>query len=106
MSTSSKKKTQKKNDTIGNDDNNTAKVNTKTYANLKETLNFFSKTNKEKRKNKRVRDAYASSGLKSGKKDSFGKDKVVESGTDVLNAIAMRKKSIVDKKPKRRGTPK
>ena len=33
MSTSSKKKTQKKNDTIGNDDNNVAKVNTTSYAN-------------------------------------------------------------------------
>lgn len=31
MSTSSKKKTQKKNDVIGNNDNNVAKVNTTSY---------------------------------------------------------------------------
>tara|TARA_R100001460_G_scaffold63981_1_gene104124 strand:- start:2144 stop:2443 length:300 start_codon:yes stop_codon:yes gene_type:complete len=36
MSTSSKKKTQKKNDTIGNKDNNVAKVNTTGYAPLRE----------------------------------------------------------------------
>ena len=36
MSTSSKKKTQKKNDTIGNDDNNVARVNTTIYAPLRQ----------------------------------------------------------------------
>ena len=36
MSTSSKKKTQKKNDTIGHNDNNVAKVNTTGYKPLKD----------------------------------------------------------------------
>lgn len=51
MSTSSKKKTQKKNDTIGNNDNNVAKVNTTSYAsarNMPESKGFHKKKKKAK----------------------------------------------------------
>jgi len=110
MSTSSKKETKKNNENIGHDDNNTAKVNTKTYANIKETLNPFSEKNKEKRKRKRVSDAFNQAGIPSGKRDELGNSETVQSHkeyeTYTQTQKAMRKKSIVDKKPKRRGTPK
>jgi|TARA_R100000479_G_scaffold76891_1_gene37334 hypothetical protein len=50
MSTSSKKKTQKKNDNIGHNDNNVAKVNTTSYASMRNMPESHGYHKKKKKK--------------------------------------------------------
>lgn len=110
-----KKKKVKINDTVGNDDNNTPKVNTTTFKydenltrgkNLVNRVatapqNFEAKTREKQRLKKQYKADFkeykASGGSAMGFEKEYG---------SMLNNTYKGATSIVDKKPKRRGTPK